>query len=206
MAAHLGSLGTWRWTQACCGDSVEMGSQLRCTPPAPVPAAGLFPGMSGWEQGTKGKWHTLARPPPPDTYTGFRCPLPAARSTNLPSWVLLFRCWCFVSHITDVTSPRHQSSAMDLMSLCFLQLRKTSKRLSLQHPEEPAGRSATVSVFTGGWRTAKGQKGPAGWLRASETYGQHPGHSRSPLSSAEPATCHPSHRKAGEPLLCLALL
>ena len=127
-------------------------------PPAPALTAELFPRLLGWEQGTKEEgvgclraWHSPClqtpmqgcRVPPPSS------PLSAAQSTNLPSWMLLF-CWRFVSHITDVTSLRHRSSEMDLMSLCFLQLRKTSKKLSLKHPEEPAGLSATATVLTGG--------------------------------------------------------
>lgn len=140
--------------------------------------------------------HRLQGPPPP-------CPLPAAQSTNLPSWVLLFH-WCFVSHIPDVTSPRHRSSEMDLMSLCFLQLRKTSKRLSLQPPEEPAGHSATVSVLTGGQRAAKGTSGLAESFRV-------PGTTSKSLQnlSVLTRTCRvppSSQDKAGEPLPCLALL
>lgn len=87
--------------------------------------------------------HKGCRVPPPSS------PLPAAQGTNLPSRMLLF-CCRLVSHIIDVTSPRHRRSEMDLMSLCFLQLRKTSKKLSLKHPEEPAGLSARATVPTGG--------------------------------------------------------
>lgn len=138
-----------------------MGS-ARCPAAAPASAAGLFPRIPGWEQRTEGKWHSLAQPPSPDIHTGFRCPLPAVlsqqhKAPTLGAALLLGS----VSHITDVTSPRHRSSEMDLMSLCFPQLRKTSKRLSLQHPEEPAGCSVTVSVPTGGQRTAKGASGLA---------------------------------------------
>lgn len=88
VAPHLGGLGTWRWTRARCGHranttvlrwapSPGVGG-ARCPPPAPAAAAGLFPGMFGWEQGTEGKGHNPAQPPPPDTPTGLRCLLPPA--------------------------------------------------------------------------------------------------------------------------------
>lgn len=145
---------------------------------------GFFPGCLGGSRAPRGRGTTRHSPHPQTP------PQASGASSLLPSWVLLFR-WCFVSHITDVTSRRHRGAEMDLMSLCFLQLRKTSERLSLQHPEEPAGCSATASVPTGGQRTAKGAESKS---RASETWGQHPGHSRTPLSSPDPATSHPPHR------------
>lgn len=76
---------------------------------------------------------------------------------QLPSQGLLSS-WHAVSHVSDVTSPRHWSLEMDLMSPCFLQLRKTSKRLMLEHPEEPAGLSAAATVPTGGQIAAQCSK------------------------------------------------
>lgn len=185
MAPHLAPLGTCRWTQAGCGDSANTTvtrwapspgvGQARCPPAAPAPAAGLFPGLSGWEQGTV--WHSLATSRHPHRLQG--SPPSSTKHQPAPPWVLLFH-RCFVSHITDVTSPRHRSSQMDLMSLCFLQLRKTSERLSLQDPEEPAGRCATVP--TAGQRAAKGASGSAESSREPGTT------SRAPLSSPGPAT------------------
>lgn len=103
-------------------------------------AAQVGAGHQGGGDGCLHAWHSPClqtptqgcRVPPPSS------PLLAAQSSNLPSRLLLF-CWRFVSHIAGVTSSRHRSSEMDLMSLCFLQLRKTSKKLSLKHPQEPAG-------------------------------------------------------------------
>lgn len=158
MAANLGSFGTWRRTQACCvrsavktwwqdGLPAPVAGGSRWAPTTSHTYSGAFPqaaqvgaGHQGGGDGCLHAWHSPClqtptqgcRVPPPSS------PLLAAQSSNLPSRLLLF-CWCFVSHISGVTSPRHRSSEMDLMSLCFLQLRKTSKNLSLKHPEEPAG-------------------------------------------------------------------
>lgn len=169
---------------------VEMGSQPRggkcwVSPTSSCSCSRAFSRDVWVGAGHQGEGAQPGTAPHPQTL-----PQASGASSLLPSWVLLFR-WCFVSHITDVTSRRHRSAEMDLMSLCFLQLRKTSERLSLQHPEEPAGCSATASVPTGGQRTAKGAESKS---RASETWGQHPGHSRTPLSSPDPATSHPPHR------------
>lgn len=64
----------------------------------------------------------------------------------------LLSCWPSEGHVTGVTSPRHWGLEVDLMSLRFPQLRKTSKKLSPKHPGEPTGLSASVTVPTGGQR------------------------------------------------------
>lgn len=69
------------------------------------------------------------------------------QGTSLSPWRLL-SCWPCEGHVTGVTSPCHRGLEVDLMSLRFPQLRKTSKKLSLQHPEEPTGLSASVTVPT----------------------------------------------------------
>lgn len=125
-------------------------------------------------------WHSLAQSGHLQTPTqASGVPSQQHKAPTCPPWVLLFH-RCFVSHITDVTSPRHRSSQMDLMSLCFLQLRKTSERLSRRHPEEPAGHCATVP--TAGQRAAKGASGSAESSREPGTT------SRAPLSSPGPAS------------------
>jgi len=143
------------------------------------------------------------RVPPPSSSSS----LPAAQTTNLPSWMLLF-CWRFVSHIPDVTSPRHRNSEMDLMSLCFLQLRKISKKRSLEHPEETAGLSTPATVPAGG--QIQLQEGPAGWLTANAEH-QRPGDDMPKLhknASVLPRACslpHSSRDTVGDIPLCLAL-
>lgn len=113
---------------------------------------------------------------------------------QLPSQGLL-SCWCAVSHVSDVTSPRHWSLEMDLMSLCFLQLRKTSKKLMLKHPEEPAGLSAAATVPTGGQRAAQCSK--AGWSAPKAEHqtsrGQHITGTEGCLSTLHISTYHPPH-------------
>lgn len=73
------------------------------------------------------------------------------RGTSLSPCRLL-SCWPSKGHVAGVTSPRHWGLEVDLMSLRFPQLRKTSKKLSPKHPGEPTGLSASVTVPTGGQR------------------------------------------------------
>lgn len=123
---------------------------------------------------------------------------------QLPSQGLL-SCWCAVSHVSDVTSPRHWSLEMDLMSLCFLQLRKTSKKLMLKHPEEPAGFSAAATVPAGGQRAAQCSNADwSAWKAEHQTSrGQHITGMGGCLSTLHPSTYHPPHG-TGQVMSCNA--